>query len=370
MWFRAGCLVLVLIGASTVSAQKIPSDLAVLDVEGRVREVVESTSFRGSTDGTMSTDEKVYRFDSNGKLTEFAVYWNKGMEGRFVYTYDPDGSRNEKLSYSNGEVLTFRREVNADGQGRYLQVADYCGNGILMYTEKYKYKPGDVVEVSKYIEDGRLPEVRRLRYENGRLSEMTGPNDYSEVRTYFDSGRVKDVKVYFKHQLATETTYTYKFDKYGNWIERKTLRRGLEAGRQVEKESLDYRTITYFPTDGRDADKGETTGQRADPATTSKPGESGPAIIRRSGGVLQGMAVRRLQPAYPSTARSNRITGDVVVEITIDQCGRVTSTQVLSGPAELRDASVQAARLWVFLPTRLNKIPAKVIGTLTFHYRM
>ena len=295
MRFCSGCLLLILMVASTASGQRMQSDSEVLDLNGRVKEMKESVEYRGSKEGSTTTVETVYRFTSYGALTEFIVHSGGQIQGRLVYTHNSDGSRSEKLLYSKDEGPTFRREVKTDGEGRKLQVAQYCGGGFLMYTEKYRYQPGDVVEVSKYNHDGHLTEVRHLKYADGRLSETTGPYDYMEVRTYYDGGQPKEVNVYgTKHQLASETTYAYKFDKYGNWIERHTRRRYREAGQQVEKESLDYRTITYYSTEGREADKGETTGERAAPDSGPEAEKSVPAIVRKSGGVLQGAALKRV----------------------------------------------------------------------------
>jgi protein TonB len=91
-------------------------------------------------------------------------------------------------------------------------------------------------------------------------------------------------------------------------------------------------------------------------------------MIRKSGGVLSGEAVRRTQPPYPPLAKAARVSGAVVVEITIDEDGNVISARAMSGHPLLKDAAVAAARGWKFRPTLLSGQPVKVIGTITFNF--
>lgn len=90
--------------------------------------------------------------------------------------------------------------------------------------------------------------------------------------------------------------------------------------------------------------------------------------VRPHSGFLQGSALQRVEPSYPAEARQRRVRGSVVVEVTLDVCGRVMSAQAVSGPDELRAASVSAARRWQFTPTRIGGRLVKVIGTITFNF--
>ena len=96
----------------------------------------------------------------------------------------------------------------------------------------------------------------------------------------------------------------------------------------------------------------------------------GTKTVRKAGGVLQGSATRRVQPTYPQMAKAARISGAVVVEITIDVSGTVISASAVSGHPLLKDAAVAAAQQWKFEPTRLDGVPVKVIGTITFNFQM
>jgi len=81
-----------------------------------------------------------------------------------------------------------------------------------------------------------------------------------------------------------------------------------------------------------------------------------PRIIRSTGNVLQGSAIRQVEPAYPALAKAAGVTGSVVVEILIDERGNVISANALSGHPLLKDAAVEAARGWKFNPTRVEGV--------------
>ncbi len=93
-------------------------------------------------------------------------------------------------------------------------------------------------------------------------------------------------------------------------------------------------------------------------------------MIRKSGGVLQGSAIKRVQPSYPQAAKEAGVSGAVIVEVVIDEAGFVTSARAVSGDAMLIDAAVEAAQQWEFTPTALKGEPVRVIGTITFMFSL
>jgi protein TonB len=93
-----------------------------------------------------------------------------------------------------------------------------------------------------------------------------------------------------------------------------------------------------------------------------------PRKVTVSGGVLQGKAINRVQPAYPPIARAAHASGAVQVQVTISEDGRVIEAAVMNGHPLLRDAALQAARRWTFQPTELSGVPVKVQGILTFNF--
>ncbi|HSS20277.1 MAG TPA: TonB family protein [Pyrinomonadaceae bacterium] len=85
-----------------------------------------------------------------------------------------------------------------------------------------------------------------------------------------------------------------------------------------------------------------------------------------SGGVLNEKAISLPKPPYPPIARAAKISGTVVVQVTVDENGDVISAQALSGHPLLRAASITAARAAKFQPTKLAGQPVKVNGVINY----
>src|SRR5262245_2314464 len=90
--------------------------------------------------------------------------------------------------------------------------------------------------------------------------------------------------------------------------------------------------------------------------------------VRKSEAVFRGSATRRVEPTYPQSAKDARISGAVVVEVTVGENGDVIAARTISGHPLLQDAALEAARGWKFSPTQLSGVPIKVIGSLTFNF--
>jgi protein TonB len=58
----------------------------------------------------------------------------------------------------------------------------------------------------------------------------------------------------------------------------------------------------------------------------------------------------------------------VVVQVVIDENGRVISAQAVSGHPLLQAVSVAAARNARFSPTKLSGQPVKVTGVITYNF--
>lgn len=87
-----------------------------------------------------------------------------------------------------------------------------------------------------------------------------------------------------------------------------------------------------------------------------------------SGGVLNGKAISKPQPVYPTIAKAARAQGTVTVQILVDEDGNVISAAAVSGHPLLQQGAVQAARQAKFSPTFLTGQPVKVSGVITYNF--
>jgi TonB family protein len=88
-----------------------------------------------------------------------------------------------------------------------------------------------------------------------------------------------------------------------------------------------------------------------------------------SAGVLNGRAISKPRPNYPPAARTVGLSGTVVVQVLVDESGRVTSASAVSGHPILRAAAAQAARSARFEPMKLSGRAVKMTGVLTYNFR-
>jgi TonB family protein len=73
---------------------------------------------------------------------------------------------------------------------------------------------------------------------------------------------------------------------------------------------------------------------------------------------------------YPENARRLRTAGIVIVEVVVDETGKVISAVATSGPALLKDVAVQAALRARFSPTKLSGQPVKVSGLINYKFAL
>lgn len=325
-----------------------------------VRTDHERTVQSGSDKGKLVRErDKAAVYDRNGWLIEELSF---GLEGctlsRHVFQFDGTDKRTETVYWGRGVVnnnaisspgpasVVFKQVLTFDGTGNRFEVVDY-----------------DPV--------GRLQERTRFKYDDkGRVKEPT--SDFLSTRSQCSFrfsllGFVEEESCRRTGGLesAEKSSYKYEIDSVGNWIKRTGDSTSSFNGKFSNHDlPVTYRAIEYYPAEANSSS--EASGDMTD-RLVLKPC-SGPFVIRKSGGVLQESATKRMTPTYPAAALAQGIAGSVLVELTVDEIGKVISTRTISGPPELRAASEEAARGWEFAPTYLSKMPVKVIGTITFNF--
>ncbi|HKP35388.1 MAG TPA: TonB family protein [Pyrinomonadaceae bacterium] len=87
-----------------------------------------------------------------------------------------------------------------------------------------------------------------------------------------------------------------------------------------------------------------------------------------TGGVINGKAVRLVQPQYPAMARAAHASGRVSVQVIIDYEGNVAAAQVKEGNPLLWGAALKAARESKFNPTTWKGKPVMVAGLIIYNF--
>ncbi|MGB7187662.1 MAG: energy transducer TonB, partial [Candidatus Acidiferrales bacterium] len=105
-------------------------------------------------------------------------------------------------------------------------------------------------------------------------------------------------------------------------------------------------------------------------APSNLPAPPKPTPVIRGGQVTQPRLIHSVPLAYPALATANRIEGDIEIQAVIDATGKVTSTKVLSGPALLRAAAVDAVRQQKYSPGTLDGKPITMQYKVTIRFRL
>jgi len=79
---------------------------------------------------------------------------------------------------------------------------------------------------------------------------------------------------------------------------------------------------------------------------------------------MAGRAVSQTRPQYPAFARTARVDGTVVLHATISKAGTIENVSVISGPPMLRQAAIDAVKMWRYKPYLLDNEPVEVETTV------
>ncbi|MBK9214781.1 MAG: TonB family protein [Chloracidobacterium sp.] len=137
----------------------------------------------------------------------------------------------------------------------------------------------------------------------------------------------------------------------------------------VESTVADNEKPIYIPSPPATVKPTSPAPKKEPPATVIA---AGPAPVPNDGpleiGSLLEFATDRVSPTYPPLAKTQRMTGIVRVDLTINEKGEVDEVQKLSGPFMLQGAARQAIKKWRFKPFTRDGQPVKAIGYVSFNF--
>ena len=100
------------------------------------------------------------------------------------------------------------------------------------------------------------------------------------------------------------------------------------------------------------------------PTTTPQPTPM-PIRVRVSQGVIAPMIQRKVNPIYPTAARSAHVQGAVILAVLIGKDGQMLDVKPVSGSPLLIDSAVEAVKQWRYKPYLLNGTPVEVDTQIT-----
>jgi TonB family protein len=99
--------------------------------------------------------------------------------------------------------------------------------------------------------------------------------------------------------------------------------------------------------------------------------QQNPKLVRVGGAVEESNLIRKVQPTYPASAKSERVQGAVQLETTISKEGVPEDIRVVSSPSDdLTQSALEAVRQWRYRPTLLNGQPVDIVTDVTVNYTL
>jgi protein TonB len=99
-----------------------------------------------------------------------------------------------------------------------------------------------------------------------------------------------------------------------------------------------------------------------------------PVMPQLAAPIAQGMAggilLHKVQPVYPAEARQAHLEGTVVLDLTITQRGQVEEIKLVSGPALLARAAIEAVGQWRYVPYVLDGRPIRKPARISITFKL
>ena len=93
-------------------------------------------------------------------------------------------------------------------------------------------------------------------------------------------------------------------------------------------------------------------------------------LVRVSSMVVAGLLINKTLPTYPPIAKAAGVEGTVSLQATISKTGTIENLRIVSGPAMLQQAALDAVRNWKYRPYLLNDAPVEVETTVNVVFRI
>lgn len=112
------------------------------------------------------------------------------------------------------------------------------------------------------------------------------------------------------------------------------------------------------------------------PAVTErKPAQAAPPVSAapppsESRNLIAAVPISQTSPAYPELALRTRASGSVVLELQIDEQGKVLKATAVSGPAIFYNAAAAAAMKWRYKPASIGGVNVRSVGKVTMDFNL
>lgn len=194
-------------------------------------------------------------------------------------------------------------------------------------------------------------QITRLGIEYGLMTQFTSFLAVEE-RVVTEGGKTRRVEVPVEMPEGVDHDAAFGESRKERAYAKSSAPAGLTAGRTgPAKPTMSVAEPAPPPRTDRSSDERESS------------------IARLSEKQIAARATYKEKAVLPDAARAAGVAGDVVVEIVVDERGKVVEARVVSGHPLLRDAALEAARKWRFRAVEVRGAKVRFAGPLTITLR-
>ena len=303
-------------------------------------------------------------------VSKLSTESGKSVEGKEsvieIVAYDVKGTKVENQYFPiAGSTLTGKEVYKYDDKGNISEMTLLNQDGSLLGKEIYKYEFDFVGNWNKMTTSVAVIEGGKMSFEP---TEVT----HRSIMYYLDEKMMKMAQpaVAPSPSVApTNSSVANKDEKAGPAVIKSADTKSMAIPSVTPRKAMTADSNVGAQLVASNANSTASPSVRVDSEPPAAPAPR-PILKPVSGGVLNGTALNLPSPSYPDTARRLRMTGVVVVQVIVDETGKVISAEVLSGPSLLKEAAVQAALRARFSPTKLSGQPVKVSGVINYKFSL
>jgi TonB family protein len=277
--------------------------------------------------------------------------------------YDLKGAKTQNQYFPvGGSTPTGRETYKYDDKGNISEMTLMGTDGSLISKEVYKY---DYDSLGNWVKMTSSVAV----VENGQISFEPTEATYRTIFYYLDAAMTKVLDgsappANTRTETAAATSPEVRNPNSGS--NGSSALKLVQAYQPPPSRNIRFTTpasYSFVP----DRNVQLSTNQKVSVENVPTPPAPKPALPV-SNGVLNGQALSLPMPLYPEAARRMQMLGTVRVEVVVDENGKVISAKAMTGPALLRETSVQAAYRARFSPTKLSGKPVQVTGAIIYNF--
>lgn len=282
-----------------------------------------------------------------------------------VVSYDLKGTKTENQYFPvTGSTLTGKEVYKYDDKGNISEMTLMNEDGSLLSKEVYKYEFDFAGNWNKMTTSVAVVDAGRVVFEP---TEVT----YRSIMYYLDDNMAKMMKPAAPTTSNPPTTETTKAPESNPpAAQPKTTPTVAKNNLSLPVSDVTLDSVADVNADAKTVNGNSSMNSPQVNLEAEPPPTPRPILKPVSGGVLNGSAINLPSPIYPEHARRMRSSGTVIVEVVIDETGKVIAAKALSGPNMLTDAAVTAALRAKFSPTKLSGQPVKVSGVINYKFSL